>query len=224
MTSERTAMLFCPPLPPLRLRAGQTVSIGRHSSCEFPLREEEVSRRHCEVIHADGRFALRDLGSTNGSFVNGQRVEGDRVLATGDKIEIGSSVVTFCELEGDIGPDEDEAAQTVVAHRAAEDAFQGSLEEIPTFALLQVLEMGSKSGVLEIAWNDGHGRIWFASGMPVHAETPKLAGFDAALAMVQAAEGRFRFSAQLVTTERTIQASVTELLLEATRLLDEEGA
>jgi len=81
------------------------------------------------------------------------------------------------------------------------------LAEIPPFAVYQVLESG---------------RMWFASGRPIHAESEKCEGFDAAIVIANAKRERFRFEAQSVTHEPTIEASVTELLLEACRIQDEE--
>jgi pSer/pThr/pTyr-binding forkhead associated (FHA) protein len=226
MDSDRSHLLFCPPHLPLRLTEGNSTAIGRHSSCEFVLRKDDVSRRHAEVFFEGGTFRLRDLGSTNGSFLNGEKVEGSGALSAGDKIEIGSSIILFCQVDGDVGmiDDEPNAAKTMIAERlpaATSEAFQGDLSEIPADALLQLLEMGRKTGLLELTSPDGKGRIWIEQGYPIHAETEKALGFDAALAIVLNQQGRFRFDPQSSTAERTITASVTELLLEASRLQDE---
>jgi pSer/pThr/pTyr-binding forkhead associated (FHA) protein len=226
MDSDRSYILFCPPHLPLRLSEDVPAAIGRHSSCELVLRKDDVSRRHAEVFHEDGEFRIRDLGSTNGSFVNGEQVEGSGVLRAGDKIEIGSSIIVFCQVDGDVGmlDDEPSAAKTMIAERmpaASSEAFKGDLSEIPPDALLQLLEMGRKTGLLELSFPGGKGRIWVEQGYPVHAETEKALGFDAALAIVSSDQGRFRFEPQVGSSERTITASVTELLLEASRLQDE---
>ena len=57
-----------------------------------------VSGRHCMLAEYEHGFALEDLGSTNGSRVNGRWIEGAEVLRPGDEIEIGSTSLTF-ELE-----------------------------------------------------------------------------------------------------------------------------
>ena len=225
MDLDRSYILFCPPHLPLRLSEGTPAAIGRHSSCELVLRKDDVSRRHAEVFYEGDSFRLRDLGSTNGTFLNGQVVEGSAALRAGDKIEIGSSIIIFCQVEGDVGmlDDEPSAAKTMIAERMPRpgEAFQGDLSEIPPDALLQLLEMGRKSGLLELSSRDGKGRIWMQAGYPVHAETEKALGFDAAIAIVTSDQGRFRFDPQVACEERTITASVTELLLEASRQQDE---
>lgn len=218
-------MLFCPPQPPMQLEGMQKVVIGRHRDCEFPIRQEDISRRHSEVLDRDGTFVVRDLGSTNGTYVNGQRVEGEQPLLPGDRIEIGSTTITFCEIEAGGEPavaDSCPEDQTIVYPRPRE-GFQGDLAEIPAFALLQVLEVGSKTGLLTIDWGDGNGSIWLVMGAPIHAETGKQLGFDAAITIAHAEGGQFRFEPDARPPERTIDASVTELLLEAARQQDEAG-
>ena len=225
MDQDRSYLLFCPPHLPLRLSEGAVAAIGRHSSCEFVLRKDDVSRRHAEVFHEDGEFRLRDLGSTNGTFLNGQQIRDPSPLQAGDKIEIGSSIIIFCQVEGEVGmiDDEPNAAKTMVAERqpSSSEAFQGDLSEIPADALLQLLEMGRKTGMLELSSPGGKGRIWIAQGYPVHAETEKALGFDAAIAIVLNDQGRFRFEPQVGSSDQTITASVTEVLLEASRIQDE---
>jgi pSer/pThr/pTyr-binding forkhead associated (FHA) protein len=219
-----TAMLFLPPLPPLQLRGGESVLLGRSRSCDLALRSPDASRRHAEIVPAADGWIVRDLDSTNGTFVNGQRVS-ERALRTGDRIEIGSDSITFCEvgveLEGQGASAAGEAQTMMVERPVPGESFQGSLAEIPPFAVLQILEMGRKTGCLHVESDHGAGRIWLAAGAPVHSETKLQRGFDAAVSLVHAASGRFRFESGAQAAERTIQASVTELLLEASRLLDE---
>jgi pSer/pThr/pTyr-binding forkhead associated (FHA) protein len=224
---ERTAILFSPPLPPLRLGVSRPISIGRHPDCEFPIREEDVSRRHAEVRFQDGGYVLYDLESTNGTYLNNERVAGMRNLLPGDRIEIGSSTITFCEIEstGTTTWGDADNASTVICERPLTSAprFSGLFAEVPPAAVFQLLEMGSNSGLLEIASDAGRMRVWFEMGRPVHAETDKLAGFDAVLEIVNLPDGQFRFGPCGDTPSTTIMASVTEVLLEACRLQDESG-
>jgi two-component system, cell cycle response regulator len=73
------------------------IVMGRDPEVELPLRDGSASRRHCQVERDGnlGTYLLRDLGSTNGTHVNGKRVDGSVLLAEGDKIFLGSSVVKF---------------------------------------------------------------------------------------------------------------------------------
>jgi hypothetical protein len=62
--------------------------IGRSSGCQLVLADDTVSRRHAELYVEDGRWLLRDLGSANGTWVNGRRVVAAEVRA-GDEVHFG---------------------------------------------------------------------------------------------------------------------------------------
>jgi predicted component of type VI protein secretion system len=72
----------------LRLIEGVN-SIGRHDDCLIRIRSSQVSRRHCELFEDDGRLIIRDLGSSNGTFVNGKRIGSQQVVKPGDVITVG---------------------------------------------------------------------------------------------------------------------------------------
>ncbi len=220
-----SAMLFVPPHPPLTLPGEGVVVIGRSRESELRLPDADTSRKHAKIVCEAGVYRIEDLASTNGTFVNGQRID-RHTLAPGDRIRVGDNHIAFCRI-GEIEletPDDD--AQTVLFARPATtaDAFQGDLAEIPPFAVIQILEMGRKTGCLQLDSDAETGRLWFQEGAPVHAETKGQVGFDAAVSLVHASSGRFCFDAEGEIPSATIRASVTELLLEAARLLDEGGA
>jgi hypothetical protein len=74
--------------------AGAT--IGRSRQCDVVVNDPNVSRQHAEVRPGEGGgWVLSDLGSTNGSTLNGRQVEHPVALSPGDEIELGSSVITF---------------------------------------------------------------------------------------------------------------------------------
>src|SRR5262249_38709182 len=62
--------------------------IGRLPECAVPLSDQQVSRRHAEVRARGDGYVVTDLGSTNGTFVNGARLVGGRTLADGDEITV----------------------------------------------------------------------------------------------------------------------------------------
>ena len=70
------------------------VTVGRESGNAIQLHDTEVSRQHAELHRDDDVFYLRDLGSSNGTFVNGQRVE-QHELASGDQVQLGRSLLLF---------------------------------------------------------------------------------------------------------------------------------
>jgi hypothetical protein len=73
-------------------------TMGRSRQCDVTVDDANVSRQHAEVRPRGGSWVLSDLGSTNGSRLNGHRVEGSEVLKPGDEIELGTTVLRF-ELE-----------------------------------------------------------------------------------------------------------------------------
>lgn len=73
-------------------------TLGRSRQCDVVLDDPNVSREHAEIRPRGGSWVLSDLGSTNGSRINGRPVERSEVLRPGDEIELGSTVLRF-ELE-----------------------------------------------------------------------------------------------------------------------------
>ena len=69
--------------------------IGRASDNDLVLDHESVSRYHAQIRREDDAFLLADLGSTNGTRVNGQPV-GERRLSPGDRIHVGAVAARFC--------------------------------------------------------------------------------------------------------------------------------
>jgi hypothetical protein len=74
------------------------VTLGRSRQCDVVLEDPNISRQHAEIRPRGGAWVLTDLGSTNGSLINGRRIDHPEVVKPGDEIEIGTSVIKF-ELE-----------------------------------------------------------------------------------------------------------------------------
>lgn len=70
------------------------LTVGRVSQSNVQIEHEAVSRHHCKIIAAGGAYVLRDMGSTNGTYVNDRRV-GDHILADGDIVKVGRCVFKF---------------------------------------------------------------------------------------------------------------------------------
>jgi hypothetical protein len=73
-------------------------TLGRSRQCDIVLSDPNVSRQHAEIRPRGGSWVMTDLGSTNGSRINGRPVEGSEVVRPGDEIELGSTALRF-ELE-----------------------------------------------------------------------------------------------------------------------------
>ena len=68
--------------------AGGRLVLGRSSGCQLVFADDTVSRRHAELRMVDGRWILRDLGSSNGTWVNGRKVM-EAEVAPGDDVQLG---------------------------------------------------------------------------------------------------------------------------------------
>jgi hypothetical protein len=77
------------------LVAASGATIGRSRECDVVVEDPNVSRRHAEVRPRGGAWVLSDLGSTNGTRLNGRRVDRPEVVRTGDQIEVGTALITF---------------------------------------------------------------------------------------------------------------------------------
>lgn len=224
MNSGGIPMLFLPTQPPMELPPEGTILIGRGSDADLRLTDVDTSRRHAKIVCGPEGCTLHDMQSTNGTWVNGNRID-EHKLRPGDRIEIGDCVIAFCQVKAEIQASPDDSASTLFREQPApswtREAFRGDLAEIPPYAVLQILEMGRKTGELSVEGDTASGRLWFLRGDPIHAETKRQLGFDAAAALVTVTAGSFCFEPTLETPTPTIEASVTQLLLEASRNVDE---
>jgi pSer/pThr/pTyr-binding forkhead associated (FHA) protein len=72
----------------IKLEEGVTI-VGRHDECHLKIKSSQVSRQHCHLFEKKGLLLVKDLGSANGTFVNGKRVKEQQVLEPGDELTIG---------------------------------------------------------------------------------------------------------------------------------------
>ena len=80
----------------------QEVSIGRDAVNIVAINDAEVSRRHARMELRGSAYVIQDLGSTNGTFVNGTRISGMQVLNPGDTVAFGEGIVLVYESVGDV--------------------------------------------------------------------------------------------------------------------------
>ena len=122
--------------------SGPLLGLGRDASNAVRLHDTEVSRRHAECRQIEGGYCLVDVGSANGTFLNGERVgRGDRKLRRGDVLTCGSVNLVVEALHGDGATDEGgpghridirpQAGMLVIVSARAGRQVVGSRGELP---------------------------------------------------------------------------------------------
>jgi pSer/pThr/pTyr-binding forkhead associated (FHA) protein len=214
------------------LRPNREIVIGRSSDLDMVLVEDMVSRKHAKIV-TDGRVvSIQDLGSTNGTFVNGEKIRNVQ-LKDGDRILVGTSIIKLVAGSGEARApaaslSEIEARsklQVTASRRVAPKSMSGNIEEIPLPDLLQLLSTSRKSGVLVLRseWGTGRlhlrkGQIYFANIDESFDVTPRKAMFR----MLTWNQGLFELEPpddRRVMEE--LQDSTEALLMEGMRQLDE---
>ena len=214
------------------LRPNREIVIGRSSDLDMVLVEDMVSRKHAKIV-TDGRtVSIQDLGSTNGTFVNGEKVRSMQ-LKDGDRILVGTSIIKLVAGSGEVRApaaslSEIEARsklQVTASRRVAPKSMSGNIEEIPLPDLLQLLSTSRKSGVLVLRseWGTGRlhlrkGQIYFANIDESFDVSPRKAMFR----MLTWNQGLFELEPpddRRVMEE--LQDSTEALLMEGMRQLDE---
>lgn len=71
----------------------ESISIGRDASNSIQINDAEISRRHARLQFQGGKYVIEDVGSTNGTHVNGQRIMSSYVLRPGDVVSFGEGIV-----------------------------------------------------------------------------------------------------------------------------------
>ncbi len=213
------------------LRMNREIIIGRSSDLDMVLVEDMVSRRHAKISSTDAEVFIQDMGSTNGTFVNGEKIAGRALLQEGDRILVGTSIIKVVAVEGALAQtSEAEARKKLEAGAQQRQATQGRpmsgvIEEIPLPDLLQLLSTSRKSGVLTI--NNGvsigkiflrKGAIYFATINDDFAVSPQKSIYR----MLTWETGTFELEpgGEMQVMEE-VQESTEGLLMEGVRQLDE---
>jgi len=92
----------------VKLAEGVTTA-GRQEDCQLRIKSSQVSRKHCQLFEKSGMLLVKDLGSSNGTIVNGTKIEAQQVLEPGDELGIGP-IVFRVEKIGQPAPSKPAAA------------------------------------------------------------------------------------------------------------------
>jgi hypothetical protein len=215
------------------LEENREVIVGRSSDLDMVLVEEMVSRRHARIQLVGGSVNIDDLGSTNGTFVNGERVT-HAELQEGDRVLIGSNILKVVATDGQSPPSELGEQQANMSRPGARQTggdarMSGNLEEIPLPDLLQLFGSSRKTGTLVVTSNDRVGRIHLRGGLihQVEAETDTgerldLPGLKVIYRMLSWERGLFELTPEDPRKfETPLDLAVQEVLMEGFRQKDE---
>jgi hypothetical protein len=202
------------------------IVVGRSSDLDMVLVEDMVSRRHARIACTDSQIIIEDLGSTNGTFVNGEKIS-RAALKEGDRVLIGTSILKVVAL--DPSAPMPRRAEMPSAGRAAQTrTMTGSIDEIPLPDLLQLLGSSKKTGQLVVRSDDDVGKIHLRKGVVVFAsindlyEVPPLKSIFRILTWAHGSFDLAPLDDRPLAGE--ISASVQELLMEGLRQIDELNA
>ena len=218
------------------LAEGQEIVIGRSSELDMVLVEEMVSRKHARIALSDGTISIEDMGSTNGTFVNGEKVQ-QGTLREGDRVLIGTNILKVVSAPHDAEARANLKAMAVgrvtakqqQPNRSAEEAprMSGNLEEIPLPDLLQLFGTSRKAGVLVLRSAGREGRIYLNDGRIRFATfdgATHVAPLKALYRMLGWQSGSFALDPPDTRTfEGSIDVSAQEVLMEGFRQQDELG-
>jgi membrane fusion protein (multidrug efflux system) len=146
----------------LKVVSGSEYVIGRAPDADLVLVDKEASLRHAQIASRGDRFSIKDLGSRNGTKVNGVRVD-ESPIAEGDRIEIGNSLITVsgAKVSGD------EAAIMEETHFSFEPSPRSTTAA--TAAAAATSTAGAEAAGAP-AWTRGRGNAkWLAAGLAVIA-------------------------------------------------------
>jgi hypothetical protein len=206
------------------------IVVGRSSDLDMVLVEDMVSRKHARIAMQQDQIWIEDLGSTNGTFVNGEKIKRAR-LKEGDRVLIGTSILKVIAGDAAAGArNETEVKQqleNVAAARRTSQArtMSGSIEEVPLPDLLQLFGTSKKSGVLVVRTDDDVGKIFMRKGMIYYVvinDLDDVPPMKSIYRMLTWQKGLFDLDPP---DEREfpneINASVQEILMEGLRQMDE---
>jgi pSer/pThr/pTyr-binding forkhead associated (FHA) protein len=209
------------------LPASSEIIVGRSSDLDMVLVEDMVSRRHAKISVNGDTVTIQDLGSTNGTFVNGERV--DRMTLTdGDRVLIGTSIIKLVTTEGPAAPQQPKKRlEEVAAGRRTNQvrSMSGAIDEVPLPDLLQLFGSSRKTGVLVVKTETDTGKVYLERGGIVFAainDSDLLSAQKALHRILAWRHGTFYMEAlEKIEIPVRIELSTEAALMEGMRILDE---
>jgi len=205
------------------------IVVGRSSDLDMVLVEEMVSRKHARIAYENDAVMIEDLGSTNGTFVNGEKIKRAQ-LKEGDRVLIGTSILKVIVMDGSSHDQARPNLEVVAAQRRTSSprTMSGSIDEVPLPDLLQLFSTSKKNGALVVRTEEDIGRIFLQKGVIYYAtinDLSDLPPIKCIFRMLTWQKGLFDFDASdLREFPKPVDVTVQEVLMESLRQLDELNA
>jgi hypothetical protein len=204
------------------------IVVGRSSDLDMVLVEEMVSRKHARIAYENDAIVIEDLGSTNGTFVNGEKIKRAQ-LKEGDRVLIGTSILKVIVVEGPPSEQGRPNLEVVAAQRRTSPrTMSGAIDEVPLPDLLQLFATSKKSGTLVIRTEEDVGRIYLKKGVIYYAtinDLDDLPPIKCIFRMLTWQKGLFDFDpSETKEFTKPVDVTVQEVLMESLRQLDELNA
>ena len=185
------------------LPSEKEIVIGRGGELDIVLVEDMVSRKHAKITTQQGKIVIQDLGSTNGTFVNGEKIKRAR-LKEGDRVLIGTSILKLIAASdsSNVGATKEElnAELDAIGRRQAHkaDVTSGNIEDLPLPDMLTLLSTGKKTGVLAVKNDEHEGRVYLKGGRIFYAildDNDELGPLKALFRMIALETGQYALGA-----------------------------
>lgn len=208
------------------------VVIGRSSELDMVLVEDMVSRRHARITTFGGEIFIEDFGSTNGTFVNGEKITKAR-LKEGDRILVGTNIIKLVHrdsTESDaadlrVGGQYDHGAGGRTTGATLTGSISGLIEEVPLPDLLQLFSTSKKSGVLVIHKDEQIAKVFLTDGRVRFAmvnDERDVDPYKVFYRIIGWERGTFSLEHPSEETfENEINESIESLMMEGMRIQDE---
>ena len=206
------------------------IVIGRANELDVVLVEDMVSRRHAKISSAHDSLSIEDLGSTNGTFVNGEKIKRAK-LKEGDRVLIGTSIVRVAVTDALAGSGESREAeararmQSAAQRTSTVKTMSGTIDEVPLVDLLQLFATSKKSGVLVITRDPYVGKVFLRKGQLAYAtinDSAEIGPLKAVYRMLSWETGFFELQPPDEREfDKEIDLSTEGILMEGMRQLDE---
>lgn len=212
----------------IALKQGAEYVFGRGREADVVLPDDLVSRRHATLSCLRAAPELADLASTNGTFVNGERIT-RATLSIGDRLLIGTTIARLGAVFNGRTPSAPEPRQPPPPKQHPGSTMAGRLDEVPPVDLIQLFSTSRKSGTLVIRGDGtGDGEVELVRGRLARAQMaalPMLTHRKALMRLLRVGSGEFEFIPARETDSVDIPEELQEptelLLMDALRLGDE---